>query len=426
MTITKQNYSKSKATATVTENIAMAAETLDDIIGGPPDKGTGITQSDNLRANSVLNIQIAPCIPEQAMGLSLFSLNNNKGWQLYSQWLNSVGFAPSALQNSNKAIIIAAIADSFPSDSFQNEYGESFLGQLTDVAGQAFSQVTQVFGGQNALETGRLAGQSLQKMQGGGILGSGLRGAGSILEDVAWGANNILKDMKGDGTIGVLGSIGNVANRLLGGGRIDFPFISKGSSYTPAFSCTVKLYNPNPGRDEDTIKYILGPLAALLTLALPQVNNPENASEPQKQKENSITYNYPFFHQVKCPGLFYLPMGAISNITVVKGGDHGGVGFNQRVSMVDVKIDFVSLFNSMVLSNLGVEQRPTLKGYLDNMKDSVQIQSIYKETTINQAGDSPIYPESPAATTTPQVGTTARATTEDAAKTVQLKNMMVR
>ena len=121
------------------------------------------------------------------------------------------------------------------------------------------------------------------------------------------------------------------------------------------------------------IKYIIGPLAALLTLAMPRVTT-DTAS-----KGSMITYDYPFFQKIDCPGLFTIPSGAISSITVTKGGDHGGAAFNQRVSLVDVRIDFVNLFSSMILSEYGDDERPTLKGYLANLIDSTPQENIYSE-----------------------------------------------
>jgi len=62
---------------------------------------------------------------------------------------------------------------------------------------------------------------------------------------------------------------------------------------------------------------------------------------------------------------------------VVKGGESGAVGFNQRVAMVDVRIEFVNLFNTLLLSKTGANKRPTLKGYLDNMMDAYKTENIY-------------------------------------------------
>ena len=129
----------------------------------------------------------------------------------------------------------------------------------------------------------------------------------------------------------------------------------------------MRLYNPNPGSKEATKEFILGPLAAILTLALPQAKGTD-------------FYSWPFFCEVTCPGLFKIPMGAITNVSITKGGDSGLIAFNQRVEMVDVKIDFVNLFNTLVISDVGEYTRPTLKGYLNNMIDSKTVESPYSES----------------------------------------------
>jgi hypothetical protein len=114
------------------------------------------------------------------------------------------------------------------------------------------------------------------------------------------------------------------------------------------------LYNPNPADPESTKKYIAGPLAAILTLGLPR-------------SDNGRTYNWPFFHKIRSTGIYNLDPAIITNIAVIKGGDQQQIAYNQHLAIVDVRIDFSSLYNSILIEEGGqtMTNRPTLRSYLD-------------------------------------------------------------
>ena len=131
-----------------------------------------------------------------------------------------------------------------------------------------------------------------------------------------------------------------------------------GSSFSSSYSFNIKLYNPSPGNIKAADYFINGPLITLLLLALPRENS--------KVKE---MYSQPFFCKVKCPGLFQVQQGVITNISVSKGVENQ-IGFNQRLGMVDVKIDFGFLHSHMIASKeSGDTGIPTLKGYLKNLRE---------------------------------------------------------
>lgn len=358
--------SKSRAKSEPYKPNLSGSDPLPDLIGGPPETGSNIAATKNLMDNSGIRLIIQPCVPTSQTGLSLFILDVAQGWEKYKKCLNDVNFHPTPSQCTSKGITVICQAENFPTDNFQNDYGESFLNQLTEVASSGFGQLAQMFGKENATEA-MIAGGQLGKdaaSQIGGIFGNVLSAAAGGLESFGHGARDYVNSMKKEP--GIKGTIGATMDRLLAGARIDFPMIWKGSAYSPTFSCSIKLYNPNPASNTATKKYIVAPLAALLTLALPR-------------SEDMNSYNYPFFCKVDCPGLFKIESGAISNISVVKGGDTGLIGFNQRVSMVDVKIDFVNLHSTLLLSNHGVDLRPTLRGYLLNMLNGTDVEKIYED-----------------------------------------------
>ncbi|MCK5601514.1 hypothetical protein KAR91_06595, partial [Candidatus Pacearchaeota archaeon] len=142
---------------------------------------------------------------------------------------------------------------------------------------------------------------------------------------------------------------------------VDFPQVWKNSGYTPSYTMTVRLYNPNPASLTATQKYIIGPLAALMLLGLP------------RSKDGS-TYNWPFLHQIRAPGIYNLNPAFIQNVAVIKGGDQQSIAWNQRLAMVDVRIDFGSLYNSILAGEeYDSEMRPTLRNYLAAMEEEIEV-----------------------------------------------------
>lgn len=317
-----------------------SSTTLPQIIGLPP-----TTQFNNTLVNMTMPVmEIIPCDPDFSEGLTLFKLKNN--WEKYSQLLTAHGYT----SGTSGSLKVAFTIDSLPSDTFTNEYGESFLNKLTDLASSGAGELSQIMGKRKLTEN--LAALSSKAKDSGSVLG---QFAGSGLDMANAGIEEI-KSVFGNG------NMGNVMDSVLSGARVDFPQVWKNSSYQPSYSFNIRLYNPNPGNATATKKYIVGPLAALLLLGMPIT-------------EDGDTLNWPFFHKIKCKGLFRMIPGCISGITVTKGGDQQLVGFNQRLGMVDVRIEVTNLFRSMIagLNYSSPEDRPTLLNYLQNMSDESRV-----------------------------------------------------
>lgn len=356
--------SKPKAKVKVTKKEQKPKTTLPEVLGGPPQTGSGLESTENLRRNSMLIIDVSPCTTSMSKGTSLYSLSN--AWGEYVKILGKLGFNPNPSQSSRSVIRLACQAESFPTDSFSNEYGDSFISQVMDIGGKGISEIAQMTGQRQA--TGAL--ESVTKQFSGSSIANGITA-------FAKGANEKAKELsKKDG---IVGNVGKAMNTLLAGARVDFPQIWKNSSYHPNFSCSIRLYNPNPGNKEVTKKFIIGPIAAILTLALPQFIKLNDGDG------DSNSYSWPFFCKVNCPGIFNIPMGAITNVSIVKGGDHGVVGFNQILSMVDIRLEFASLHNVMLLSPDGSAARPTLKRYLNNLENGIKIRPIHIQETIKSS-----------------------------------------
>jgi len=318
----------------------MKLEPFNQTFGLPPSTYV----SDSMIVNSMPIIEIIPCKPHFDSGLNLFRVEDDR--QAYDKILDNHGFsAPNPLK-------LAFIADNFPTDTFVNDYGETFLQKFTDVASQGMSQIMQMTGSDSATEGGKKiagmlsnAADDFGESTAGGILKSGASGLNQMAESLHNFSQSSGK------TLG--GSI-NLIDRMLAGHRVDFPQVWRNSSYTPSYTATIRLYNPYPGNPESTKKYIIGPLASILCLALPR-------------SDDGSTFNWPFFHKIKSKGIYNLDPAVITNITVVKGGDHQQIAYNQNLSVVDVRLDFISLYNSILLEE-GKNRstnRPTLRSYLD-------------------------------------------------------------
>jgi hypothetical protein len=323
-----------------------------DRIGFPP--GTYI--SDAEIENSMPFVNITPQIPDGPTGPTLFSLKD--ATHEYQEVLSGLGYSV------NMPLKVAFMADSFPVDTFTNEYTETFLQKMTDVASQGVSQLMQMSGQKTASGGIKAIAEGLSQIgeKTGGTIGGAIGMAGSAGKTVAVeieSLKNALSSSTGaDATF--LSQAAGTLDKMLGGHRIDYPKVWGNSAYSANFSITVKLFNPRPGNKAYTEKYIIGPLAALLCLSVPS-------------SSDGYSYNWPFFHKIEAQGFFIMNPAVITNVSVIKGGDHQQIAFTKTLGMVDVRIDFASLYESMVLEDKGTtksETRPTVRNYLKTLERS--------------------------------------------------------
>jgi len=321
-----------------------------DILGLPPrtTKTAFDDNMDDIRHDAMPIATIMPCMPKAQASIAAFQLDPNEGSQRYSKMLGFLGFS------AKLPLKVAFQADSFPTDNFVNTYAESFLDKTAQVVSQGASAINQMFGSRSATDfVDKVAGAVAN---GGGMFGSLAKGVQDQNKKLQGFINN-LKNSQDSSIKSIAGQMGQTLDTMLSGARVDFPQIWTNSSFTPSYTMTVRLYNPNPASLESTDQYIIGPLASLLLLAVPQ-------------SEHGTTYNYPFLHQIECPGIYFLNPCYISNISVIKGGDQQSIAFNQRLAVVDVRIDFGSLYSSIIAQyeNGTTIDRPTLRSYLDVLR----------------------------------------------------------
>jgi hypothetical protein len=373
-------------------------ETIDFVIGMPPvnpsdtqGSQVGEPSRGDLQVNSMPIVHIQPGIPNLTRGIDLMSRSpayssiadefQQTGSQRtgkrnsYVQMLRNLGFSLKQPHPSvGGHLTCAYLADNFPTDTFTNEYGENFLQKITNVASEGMAGVSQMFGGRTMTDV--INSILSQVGAGGGVTGTGADAVKAGLQKIGAG----IKSAAPEGT--TMRRILNSADILAAGGRIDFPMLWKNSTFAPSYTMTIRLYNPNPASREITAKYIIGPVAALLLLGLPQ-------------SVGEGAYSWPFIHRIWSPGIYNIDPAYISNITIVKGGDQQQIAWKQRMGVVDVRIDFGSVFNSILSNASESRNRPTLKGYLSamagekyvkGMTDFNRVQNEEQETAFIKRG----------------------------------------
>jgi hypothetical protein len=329
--------------------------------------------SDTMIINSMPQMEIVPGTPHFETGLNLFRVNED--WPAYEKVLAAHGFSLPSRQ-----IKLAFIADNFPTDTFTNEYGETFLQKFTDVASSGMQQLAQMSGATRGTEAfGNIGGQ-LETFGGnvGGALGDIIAAGGSGAKSLAEQLQRMKSAMNAGGGPSFLQGAAESIDKMLGGARVDFPQIWRNSAWTPSYTATIRLYNPNPGKSGSTKRHIVGPLAVILCLATPR-------------SDDGKTFNWPFFHRIKAQGIYGLDPCVITSVTVVKGGDQQQISFNQKLAMVDVRIDFTSLYGTMVVEEgktNAFANRPTLKKYLDNLEEIDSTLSFKRNAMNEKAGNS--------------------------------------
>lgn len=341
------------------KNIPGGTIQLKEVLGLPPSP----LISESVMMNSFPIINIEPCEAKWGDGLSLFILENR--WNRYKSLLENLGYTPG----TDRRLRLAFIPDQLPSEQFTNEYGQTFISQITDIVSNTMSDMAQMSGSRNASE---FYNNTIESMNKAGGIASSIAG---LMGDAATQIEGISNSMSGSKNP-TIRKIPSVMNNMLMGQRVDFPQVWKHSSYVPTYSVNVKLFNMFPKNLQLTKELIVGPLAAILGLALPI--------------GESETYSYPFLHKVSCPGLFDLKAAGISSITVNKGGDHALVGYNDILGAIDVRIDFVDLFSVMMMydpnSSVQSRDRTNLKSYLDTMISGRSINKI-KSTLDNNSDE---------------------------------------
>jgi len=326
---------------------------IPDVLGLPPE-AFDCNPSKALRNNAFPIARITPCTSQATMGATVFTAE--PAWGKFIEILQLHGYDYSS--SGRGFLSVCFQADNFPADNFQNTYDQSFLEKATSMVSSGVSDIAQMVG--NPMDFGADVSESLK--------GTKLSFAGDALAEAMGVASGFTKNLSNSSSP-LAKNLANTVVAMASGGRVDFPMVWKNSSFTPSYSMTIRLYNPNPGNEQSTQKYIIGPLAALLILGCPQ-------------SQDGTVIKWPFLHKIDIPGIANVTPAFISNVSVIKGGDQQSIAWNQRLGIVDVRIDFGSLFNSMIIEtdadgmNKFGDKRPTLHNYLSAMATEKKVETM--------------------------------------------------
>ena len=317
---------------------------------------------DYFMKNAYPIVEFIPCTPSfQSGSLQVFRLNPTNE---YKDLLKKHGYVLGGSQPSRGSVVkMAVVADAFPTDTFTNEYSESFLENVANTASSGMSAIAQMFGERNLSGIGGEIGNIM-----GNMLPDFFTNIGSKVKSKLNDVNDAVKKSNNTKLQGMLSTAKNIIDQTMAGARLDFPLVWGNSNFTPSYTFTVRLYNPYPSDLNMTKKYIIGPLAAILLLGLPI--------------GGGGVYNWPYFSRISVPGLWSLPNAAISNITVIKGGDQQQIAWNNRMGICDVRVDVISLYGSIVADTSGggdESGRPTLRTYLSNLEGERTIEKRIHE-----------------------------------------------
>lgn len=316
--------------------------------------------SDDMIMNSMPVVEFVPSKPNFDTGQNVFEVRPDLN--AYNKILAAHGFALADPQH----IKLAFLADNFPTDTFSNDYGETFLQKMTDISSQGIQDIIQISGQREATAGAKALLGTLKGAAGEGAFGSAIKKGSQAGIDMITGLKESLDEMSKPGAGGannLLAGSANMVDKLLGGHRVDFPSVWRNSGYSPSYTMTIRLYNPKPGSFDATEQWIIGPLIAILLLGLPRSLDGRN-------------YSWPFFHRITATGLYELDPGVITNITVIKGGDQQQIAYNQALAMVDVRIDITSLFTTIIAeesTDKPWQNRPTLREYMFAMRTTTDV-----------------------------------------------------
>lgn len=342
---------------------------VEEIMGMPP---AAYHNSDykSIILNSMPVLELTPGYPQYrkagSTGLKLYSFDKVEGDRKFADILNNLGL-PVPVTPMKFAFQYEAPF----TESFSNEFSESmfeeignfkipFIQEAKYITGasstsQAIKDLSKVFGSDPiTIQAG------LDKLKAEGPLDRTLT---SVAEFLAKGLTGVASAGVGAAENFVKSSFpkhGAQILKLLEGSNIDFPKIWQTSIYSPSYSVSIKLTNPNPMSDVSYNEHVIYPLIYLLSFVTPI-------------SDSESTFTFPLLSKVNCPGLFKIDSGYVQSLDVTKGGESGDIAFKQRPGTIEVRLTFAEMYNTMISTNKKYigdqdQDRPTLVKYIDNLR----------------------------------------------------------
>ena len=191
------------------------------------------------------------------------------------------------------------------SEAVSNEIGESSIAQQINAKAQEGREAR--FGTANG------------NFDGGGLVDSFMSAVSNIVSGLA------------DATIGK-----SIKNIIAGAGVIDIPDVWKSSSFSKSYHFNVSLRSPY-GDPYSIMQNLYIPLAMLIAGGFPR-------------GIGQAAYTAPFVCRAYCKGMFAVPLGMISNMTIKRGADQFGWNTQRLPTCIDISFEIKDLSPAMYLA----------------------------------------------------------------------------
>lgn len=201
-------------------------------------------------------------------------------------------------------------------DSFNIQYKDNFFQSKVDSLTEKVRSMTEIIRSVTA-NSAALADKANKGVAGGIKAGAEKFGASKDLQ-------NTIEQM--------MLSLGDI---VLKGNRLVFPKIWQNSTYNNALSAQIRLISPY-GHPKAIKQFIIKPLMFLLFLASPQTSD-------------GLSYGNCIPLTIKAYGMNYTVLGSINSITLRRGGEDTSFNVYRQPLVVDVSIDFQTLFEGFAV-----------------------------------------------------------------------------
>ena len=221
--------------------------------------------------------------------------------------------------NGHSGLRLYVTDDTQAADSISNSRGgKNFFQDIADTAYQTLSPISNFLAATGFAESG--------------ISKELVSGTGDLLSSIATTATGMFGgSAETSAQIGQLtGTLTEkIADSSINGYKYSFPTIWNDASYKPNLSTRIKLISPY-GHPDAIKKYIIEPLMYLLILGSPKT-------------KDGMAFGRPWTVTIMGYGLTNIPMGAISSISMVRGGSNTSYNIYKQPTSIDLSIQFESL-----------------------------------------------------------------------------------
>jgi hypothetical protein len=320
-------------TLTDTENAEITSEALQKIKDGQEISNDGGSTAglEQLVQHLVTNnrdqryYSFKPTVSEYLAGLN----------QMLARMASRINLENSIVTNPSKSITMVEWGGlqlycnkaSSISESASNEYGESFLEQMTNGLMSNFAREAEM------------------------VLNGAFGGSGTTPEAVTSARETAEARAFGAISKGTMGGVGS----LLSGSRLLLPKIWKASSFNKNYSLSFKFETPYG--DINSVYYdVISPFLAILALSLPR-------------QVHTAGYEEPFIVRMDSAGWFTIECGVITDITIKRSPDEGDWTRDGLARVIEIDMSVTDVYPALMLSfektlmdnNFGLSQ------YLDSI-----------------------------------------------------------